>query len=133
MTRILLDGLRGNAASAGGHVSPDLEAAKKVYWHRELPPNEAEVLGEGILEATSGRVLGTLANRDHLWDRCLAELMAQAGTRLEQEVRRLGGQYAHVLSESIDTRRDDAAGEAWLHGTFAYVLLGRPAAPPHPQ
>ena len=57
--------------------------------------------------------------------------MAQALTRLEQEVRRLGGHYAHVLSESIDTRHNDATGEAWLHGTFGYVLLGQPVQLTH--
>jgi hypothetical protein len=36
MTRILLEGLRGNAASAGGSVSPDLEIAQVVYYHRDL-------------------------------------------------------------------------------------------------
>jgi limonene-1,2-epoxide hydrolase len=51
--------------------------------------------------------------------------MRQAQIRLEQEVKRVGAEYAHVLSESIDTRRDDGAGQAWLHGTFSYVLLGR--------
>jgi hypothetical protein len=112
-------------------VTPNLEIAPVVYWHRDLPPTSAVVLGEGILEATSGRVLGTLANRDQLWDRCYTELMAQARARLEQEVRRLGGQYAHVLSESIDTRRNDATGEAWLHGTFGYVRLGHPTQLPH--
>ena len=30
----------------------------------------------------------------------------------------------HVYDESIDTRRDDAAGEAWLRGRFAYTLYG---------
>ena len=48
--------------------------------------------------------------------------------RLEQEVARLGGLYAHVVEESIDSRRDDATGEAWLHGRFGYVLYGRPSA-----
>jgi hypothetical protein len=48
--------------------------------------------------------------------------MTETQTRLEQEVVRLGGRYAHILSESIDTRRDDVAGEAWLHGRFTYML-----------
>ena len=103
-----------------------------LFWHRDLPPLNAAIVGEGTLEATSERVLGTLANRDALWDRCLAQLMAQARTRLVQEITRLGGDYGHVLSESIDPRRDDRTGETWLHGTFAYVLLARPVAIPRP-
>lgn len=27
-----------------------------VYWHRDLPPLAAEVLGEHVVEASSGRV-----------------------------------------------------------------------------
>jgi len=94
-----------------------------VYWHRDLPPVTACVLGEGEIEATSARVAGTIANRDRLWQQCLAELMAAAQVRLEQEVHRRGGRYAHVLTETIDTKRDDRTGETWLHGRFDYVLM----------
>jgi hypothetical protein len=48
-------------------------------------------------------------------------------------VTRLGGHYAHVLDESIDARRNDALGEAWLYGRFTYMLYRRPAASPEPQ
>jgi hypothetical protein len=48
--------------------------------------------------------------------------MATAESRLAQEVARLGGHIAHVHDETIDPRRDDAAGEAWLHGRFNYML-----------
>jgi hypothetical protein len=48
--------------------------------------------------------------------------MAQTKARLQQEISRLNGTYAHVISESIDPRRDDTKDEAWLHGTFTYVL-----------
>ena len=99
-----------------------MTAAKTVYWHRELPPLEAEPLGEHVVEATSGRVPGTIAHRDELWDQCEKDLMSQTQTRLADEIARLGGRYAHVLDESIDTRHDDATGEAWLHGRFTYML-----------
>ena len=99
-----------------------MTAAKTVYWHRELPPLEAEPLGEHVVEATSGRVPGTIAHRDELWDQCEKDLMSQTQTRLVDEIARLGGRYAHVLDESIDTRHDDATGEAWLHGRFTYLL-----------
>jgi hypothetical protein len=99
-----------------------------VYWHRELPPVDAEILGEHTVEAASGRIQGTLTHGRELWNRCYEELMASTRSRLEQEVARLGGHYAHVIDESIDTRRDDASDEAWLHGRFTYVLLRKPAA-----
>jgi hypothetical protein len=86
--------------------SPD-RAEKVVYWHRELPPLAAE-----------------------LWDRCYEELMANAQARLAQEVTRLGGHYAHVHDESIDTRHDDAAGETWLRGRFSYVLFRKAGQKP---
>jgi hypothetical protein len=51
--------------------------------------------------------------------------MARLQDRLRQEITRLGGDYAHVLEESIDSRRDDATDEAWLHGRLNYSLLLR--------
>jgi hypothetical protein len=101
---------------------PDL--LKTVFWHRELPPLDAEALGEHTLEAVSVHVPGTLSHRDEVWDRCYTDLMAEVGRRLEQEIARLGGRCVHVLRESIDSRRDDLRGEAWLHGRFDYVLYG---------
>ena len=98
---------------------------KIVYWHRELPPIDAEPLGEHVVEATSHRVNADLLHRDEAWQRGYDDLMAHADDRLRQEVARLGGQYAHVFEESIDRRRDEVSGEAWLHGRFSYVLLAR--------
>jgi hypothetical protein len=97
-----------------------------TFWHRELPPLEADAMDEHTVEATSSRVPGTLAHRNELWDRCREDLMAQARARLEQEVARLGGDYAHVLREAIDSGRNDATGEAWLHGRFTYMLYRKP-------
>ena len=48
--------------------------------------------------------------------------MANACERLREEIDRLGGRYAHVLDESIDTRHNAATGEAWLQGRFTYML-----------
>lgn len=96
-----------------------------VYWHRQLPPLDAEIVGEHVLEANSGRVRGSLSHRDELWDRCYRELIANTEARFAQEISRLGGDYAHVLDESIHSRRDDVTGEAWLHGRFTYVLYRR--------
>ena len=99
---------------------------KCVYWHRQLPPFDAVMLGEYVLEATSGRMQGSLAHRDELWDRAYRELMENTEARMKQEVVRLGGHYAHVLDESIDSRHDDTTGEAWLHGLFTYALYRQP-------
>ena len=106
---------------------PDLAADGRriVYWHRQLPPFGAEPIGEHVLEATSGRVQGSLAHRDELWDRCYQDLIANTEVRLAQEVDRLGSQYAHVLDESIHGGHDYASGEAWLQGRFTYMLYRR--------
>jgi hypothetical protein len=100
---------------------------RRVYWHRELPPLDAEIMGEHVLEATSDRVRGSLAHRDELWDSCYRGLLENTRERFTQEIARLGGDYAHVLDESIDSRRDDVTGEAWLHGRFTYMLYRRGA------
>lgn len=101
-----------------------ISGVKRVYWHRELPPPNAEFLGEHTVETTSGTVPGTLAHRDGLWDRCYKDLMDQARLRLEQEASCLGGHYAHVFDETVDSRHN-ASGEAWLRGSFTYPLYRR--------
>jgi hypothetical protein len=72
-----------------------------VYWHRDLPPLEAELMAEHTVEASSSRVSGTLAHRDELWDQCYQQLMTNTMNRLIEEVARLGGHYAHVHDEAI--------------------------------
>jgi hypothetical protein len=108
-----------SANSGGG------ERRKVVYWHRELPPLDAELMEEHTVEADSSRVPGTIAHRDELWDRCYRELMTVAERRLAQEVARLRGAFAHVHDEAIDPKHDGATGEAWLHGRFSYMLYRR--------
>jgi hypothetical protein len=104
------------------------DAAQVVFWHRELPPVDGDASGEYTVEATSVHVPGTLEHRDELWSRCYESLLAVATTRIEQEVARLGGAYAHVLDEAIDSRRNHAVGDAWLQGRFTFVLLTRGSA-----
>ena len=99
-----------------------------IFWHRELPPLAAEPMGEHVVEAVSKRIKGDLAHRDGLWDQCYDDLMATARARLQQEIVRLGGDYAHVLGETVDSRHDDVTGEAWLRGRFSYMLLKRARA-----
>ena len=101
--------------------------ASVVYWHRELPPLDAEPVEEHTVEASSSRISGTLAHRDELWDECYRDLMAITKNRLVEEVARPGGHYAHVRDEAISPKHDDAAGQAWLHGRFTYMLYRRPA------
>jgi phage terminase large subunit-like protein len=111
------------APTATNNTAPMTEEdCQRIYWHRELPPLDANIMGEHVLEATSGRVQGTLAHRDELWDRCYRDLLANTRERFTQEINRLGGRYAHVLDEHVDSRHDDVAGEAWLRGRFTYVL-----------
>lgn len=103
---------------------------RRVYWHRELPPLEAEIIDEHTLEAASHRVPGSLDHheRDQRWHECYEGLKAAAEARLLQELERLGGDCAHVFSESVDSRRDDATAEGWLAGRFDYMLYKLPRA-----
>lgn len=110
-------------------LSQERESPRRVvFWHRDLPPLSAEVLQEHQLEAVSCRVAGTISHRDELWDHCYQDLMRVATSRLEQEVARVGGHYAHVLDEAIDSRHDDRTGDTWLHGRFTYMAYREPGA-----
>jgi hypothetical protein len=101
-----------------------VEPAKVVYLHRDLPPLDAQPIEEHTVEAASRRVPDTIAHREDLWNQCKDDLMTQMRERLTAEVARLGGRYAHVLSESIDPRHDATTGEVWLRGRFTYMLYG---------
>ena len=101
---------------------PAQELSKIVYWHRELPPIQADPVGERTVEADSVRVPGTIDHREEIWDRCRTDLMARAAYRLEQEVARMDGRYAHVFDERIEPKHDYVTGEAWLHGRFNFTL-----------
>ena len=95
---------------------------KWIYWHRDLPPLAAEMVGEHVVEATSSPVPSSFAHGGELWGRAYRELMENAETRMKQELDRLAGRYAHVLDECIDSKRDEKTGEAWLYGLFTYAL-----------
>ena len=101
------------------------QEARCIYWHRDLPPINAEMLGEHVIEATSSRVRASFAYRDERWESCYRDLMEHTNTRLKQEIDRLGGHYAHVVEESILSRHDEATGTAWLKGRFKYMLYRR--------
>ena len=94
----------------------------KIFWHRDLPPLNSEVIADQVVEATSRHVPGTLAHRDELWDQCYEDLMVQASARVLQEAHRMGGTCAHILNETVDSRHDPVSGQAWLHGTFVCAI-----------
>ena len=70
-----------------------MPSSQVAFWHRDLPPLDAAVMGEHTVEANSDRVPGTLAHRDDLWDACYQQLMARATDRVTTEIARLGGRY----------------------------------------
>ena len=51
-------------------MSTDAQAEQIVYWHRDLPPLEAETVGEHVVEATSRHVHNDIVHRDELWEAC---------------------------------------------------------------
>jgi hypothetical protein len=93
-----------------------------VYWHRELPPLDAEPVGEHSLEADGPRLPDTADNRAALWNQREESFALVVRVRIGQEVARLGGRFAHVLDEHIEIKRDAALGEAWMHGRYTYML-----------
>jgi hypothetical protein len=99
-----------------------MEPPKTIFWHRELPPLDSESLAEHTLEVNSSHVPDTIAHREELWNQCKDDLMIHTRERLTEEISRLGGRCAHVVKESINTKRNAASGEIWLHGCFTYVL-----------
>jgi hypothetical protein len=96
--------------------------AQIVFWHRELPPLDAEPIGEHTVEANSPHVHDTLAHRNELWEECRLGLVVDAMRRLNQEVARLGGRFAHVLDERIEVKHNPVQTEAWMHGCYTYML-----------
>ena len=108
---------------------PDALPLQTIFWHRHLPPVNAEVLGEHTVEAVSTRVQGRLAHGDAMWGTCYDSLMRSAEERMHQELQRLGGDYAHIVGESVDSKHDGHTDEGWLHGRFDYVMYRRPTTP----
>lgn len=101
------------------------QSSRTVFWHRELPPLDSEPMGDHVVEATSDRVPGSIERNGESWHRCYASLMAHTVERVEQELTRMGGHYAHVHDEHVESHRDDMANESWLRGRFNYVLYQR--------
>jgi len=91
--------------------SPTLDGkdAQTVYWHRDLPPLDAELMADHTVEATSGRVAGTLSHRDKLWDRCYQELMSNVHARLVDRTNDLYSSHATRLVGSAYDHRNGFA------------------------
>lgn len=101
---------------------------RRVFWHRELPPVEQEPDGEHVLEARSDAVPYRHGEDAALHRACEASLRAHAEERLVAELDRLGGSTAHVTDETIEARRDHAAGTFALLGTYTFVVYRAPRA-----
>lgn len=83
-------------------------------------------MGEHVVEAASGRIRHFVMDTDAPWERCYASLVTAARQRIAEEVARLGGDCAHVLGESVESKHDGATGEGWLAGRFTYMLYRVP-------
>jgi len=59
-------------SSAGRERGSDDPRSRFVYWHRDLPPLDGELLDEHVLEAKSDRVPGSIERDGELWDHCHA-------------------------------------------------------------
>jgi hypothetical protein len=116
------DGAAGTAVAIKTKSELTVEEQPAIYWHRDLPPFDAQAIAEHVVEASSPHVPDTIAHREELWSRCAGELMSTVRERLRCEITRLGGRYAHVVDESIETRHNPGAGDVWLHGRFTYML-----------
>jgi hypothetical protein len=100
---------------------------KLVYFRPDLPPLSEDSAGEFMVDAESPPVPNTSLGRDELWVHCYDDLMAAAAERIGQEVTRLNGSCAHVVDEHIEPKVSYERGEAWLAGTFTFVLYRHPA------
>ena len=94
----------------------------RIYWHRDLPPLDADVVAEHVVEAASDKADYHFDRRDELWHDCAPSLRAHLVERLESELDRLGGAYAHVLEEDVTPHVDYANAQYWLIGRARYSL-----------
>jgi hypothetical protein len=99
----------------------------RIYWHRDLPPLDAELIGEHSVDATSAPVDYHFDQRDELWGRCSGSLRERLVERLDAEIDRLGGACAHVLEEDVTPHVDHPTGKYWLAGRVRYTLYRRGA------
>src|SRR5262245_8818628 len=106
-----------------GVTMPETKATKTLYWHRELPPVDAEIVGEHTVEASSGRVPGTISHREALCDHRYQALTPQNRRRTAQESARLAKDCARIIGASRAARNDDYRSEAWLCGRFTHALV----------
>ncbi len=99
------------------------EAIKRIFWHGDLPPLEAEMLDEHWVVARSDAVKYRFDHKTELWAQCVDSLRVNLEHRLGQEIRRLGGDYAHILDERVVPKIDHESDTYCLEGRYDYVLF----------
>ena len=107
------------------HPMPD-DKVKRIYWHRELPPQSADPAGEHWVEARSEPIPYLYSRKNELWGQCIDSLSAHARERLLDELDRLGGDYAHVMDEAVTVKIDHEKSLYWLEGRYDYMLYRDP-------
>jgi len=105
---------------------PDMtDRQTRIYWHRDLPPLDADAVAEHTVDAVSDKADYHFDRRDELWHDCAPSLRAHLVERLEAELDRLGGAYAHVLEEDVTPHVDHANAQYWLIGKARYTIYKR--------
>ena len=66
-TESALGAYRRRAAAKDGGEMINANVSQTVFWHRELPPLDAEPVGEHTVEATSEHVHGSISHGDVRW------------------------------------------------------------------
>jgi hypothetical protein len=66
----------------------------------------------------------TIERHGELWHRCYATLTQPTQFRLEQEIARLGGHYAHVIDEHVDSRRNVQPVKAGFTAALVMCFIG---------
>lgn len=111
----------------------DVVEPRLIYWHRDLPPLSEQMEGEHEVSATSERVHFSWADQSTQWKECHEQLMANGEDRMRQEVNRLGGSCARVLTEEVTSHRDDATQEFWVAGRFRFLMYVHALEQPAPR
>ena len=63
---------------------------KRIFWHADLPPLEAELVDEYRVIARSERIEYRFDRRTELWHRCVDSLRENLEHRIGQELDRMG-------------------------------------------
>jgi hypothetical protein len=94
---------------------------ERVYFHRAWPPVDARPVGEGFVEARTTPVRSSHDERTAHWAAAQTELDALSRSRIEQELDRLGADFAHVFEEHVEDHVDPGADTFQLRGRYRFV------------